>query len=545
MSKELQKIIETGIDGNLNTFFSTASNYYSELEEDLSEFDEIGRFTDFQAIGELIFSPIEKIVVVTANVSGNLTERSGKKAQYEKAKKILKTFRRYDAGIFVFSDPDGNFRFSLVYGIPDSTRLVWSNFRRFTYFVSQDQTNKTFADRIGNCRFANMETIQDAFSVEKVTESFYQKIADWYFWAGQNVQFPQDAEDELNGRNNGIIRMITRLIFVWFMKERELVPPDLFKEETVAALLKNTRPEETTYYKAILQNLFFATLNTPIGDRKFRFSKSYQGKNTDYMEHNVYRYESYFNKQDDMREIFKNIPFLNGGLFDCFDWSAKESGTGDEVRLDGFSDRELGLRVLNYLCFSDEQEVDLNQEYGTRDKHYMAQGILNTLASYNFTIDENDPNDQEVALDPELLGKVFENLLASFNPETATTARKATGSYYTPREIVDYMVKQSLKQYYKTHLNDIPDIENKLEELLSPVEEELSNPFSEKDSKRVVKLTEELRLVDPAVGSGAFPMGALNKLSLMPKWWAISCFTTFSTSARISPSLRHIASIVC
>ena len=165
MSKELQKVIDTGIDGNLNTFFSTASNYYSELEEDLSEFDEVDRFTDFQAIGELVFSPIEKMVVVTAHVSGNLTERSGKKAQYEKAKKILKTFRRYDAGIFVFSDPNGNFRFSLVYGIPDSTRLVWSNFRRFTYFVSQDQTNKTFTDRIGNCRFASMETIQDAFSV--------------------------------------------------------------------------------------------------------------------------------------------------------------------------------------------------------------------------------------------------------------------------------------------------------------------------------------------------------------------------------------------
>ena len=75
------------------------------------------------------------------------------------------------------------------------------------------------------------------------------------------------------------------------------------------------------------------------------------------------------------------------------------------------------------------------------------RGLIDILSSYNFTIDENDPNDADVALDPELLGKVFENLLASFNPETATTARKATGSYYTPREIVNYMVDESLTAY--------------------------------------------------------------------------------------------------
>jgi len=230
------------------------------------------------------------------------------------------------------------------------------------------------------------------------------------------------------------------------------------------------------------------------------------------MEHSIYRYEDYFKNQEDMLEIFKDIPFLNGGLFDCLDWSAKESGTDTEVRFDGFSDKEVGLNVPNYLFFSDEKEADLNKEYGTKNKKYPVQGLLNLLSAYNFTIDENDPNDQEVALDPELLGKVFENLLASFNPETATTARKATGSYYTPREIVDYMVTQSLKQYYKTHLSDVADIDNKLEELLSPITEEPVNPFGETDSKRVVRLTEELRIVDPAVGSGAFPMGILNKL---------------------------------
>ena len=85
MSKELlQKVIDKGVEGYLNEFFQGVSNYYTELEDDLSEYDGDG-FSDFQAIGEINFSPSEKLVVVTANVAGDLTERSGKKAQYEKA----------------------------------------------------------------------------------------------------------------------------------------------------------------------------------------------------------------------------------------------------------------------------------------------------------------------------------------------------------------------------------------------------------------------------------------------------------------------------
>jgi len=507
----LQKVITNGVDGNLNDFFLSVSNFYTEKDDDLADYN-AECFTNFKGIGEINFEDGQKLVVVTANVTRDLTERSGKKDQYEKAKRILKFYTRYDAGIFVFSDNKRDFRLSLVYGTPDATRTVWSNFRRFTYYASPSLTNKTFLDRVGNCSFASLGVIKDAFSVEKVTKSFYQKIADWYFWAVQNTTFPADAEKETNGRNNAVIRLITRLIFIWFMKERELVPPELFKQDKIVALLKSLNPKETTYYKAILQNLFFATLNTRKQDRTFRFKPSYQGRNSDYMDHAIYRYDDYFRNREDMLVIFKDIPFLNGGLFDCLDWSAKESGTGAEVRFDGFSDKMAGLNIPNYLFFDDGSVADLNKEYGTKNKTYHVEGIINILSAYNFTIDENDPNDQEVALDPELLGKVFENLLASFNPETATTARKATGSYYTPREIVDYMVVQSLKQYYKTSLGDIADIDRKLDELLLPVSGEAVNPFDGPDSEKIVQLTEGLRIVDPAVGSGAFPMGVLNKL---------------------------------
>jgi Type I restriction-modification system methyltransferase subunit len=94
----------------------------------------------------------------------------------------------------------------------------------------------------------------------------------------------------------------------------------------------------------------------------------------------------------------------------------------------------------------------LSADYGIKDKgakEAAVKGLINILKSYKFTIAENTPIEEDVALDPELLGKVFENLLASYNPETKTTARKQTGSFYTPREIVNYMVDESLIAHLK------------------------------------------------------------------------------------------------
>ncbi|ADJ26545.1 conserved hypothetical protein [Dehalogenimonas lykanthroporepellens BL-DC-9] len=510
MSKEsLQKVIDSGAaDEPLNDFFHEVSDGYREVDEPLETSHD--RFINARLLGEITFSPVDKLAIVTADVTTDLTERSGKKAQYEFARKLLRDWKTYDGGIFIFKGNKKQFRFSLVYTQYQGPKRDFSNFRRFTYYVDPEQTNKTFRERIGQGDYSSLEKIKEAFSVEKVTKAFYTDIANWYFWAVQSSRFPNDAENEPGGRNVAVIRLITRMIFIWFMKERELVPLKLFKKDQAQKLLVSLEPEETTYYKAILQNLFFATLNTKQKDRKFRFTHEFQGKNNSYMDHSVYRYENLFRNREDMLIIFKDIPFLNGGLFDCLDWPAKTSGT--EVRFDGFTDKDVGLSVPNHLFISDVISVNLNTEYGTKGKKYTTQGLLNILSSYNFTIDENDPNDQEVALDPEMLGKIFENLLASFNPETATTARKATGSYYTPREIVDYMVTQSLKQYYQTHLSNGDALSENLDILLAPLTDDVVNPFDEETSKEIVRLTEQLRIVDPAVGSGAFPMGILNKL---------------------------------
>ena len=460
-------------------------------------------FSQALEVGELPFGHAESLGVYSFRVNKALSERSGKKAQYDLAKKVLKDAQQ-DAGIFVFYDAQGNFRFSLVYADYHGTKVDWSTFKRFTYFVSPQLTNKTFLQRVGECTFSSLEEIKDAFSVEKVTKKFYEEISYWYFWACQKCRFPKAAEEEENGRQISVIRLITRMIFVWFMREKDLVKPNLFNREIMRGVLKELEDDSSSYYLAILQNLFFATLNTPQKERRFRSEARFNKRfNPDFNNHSVYRHQDFFKQPDKMEELFSDIAFLNGGLFECLDEKDKK------IYIDGFTDIKTHQPyVPNDLFFSDEQQADFNTEMGTAGKTYKVKGLLEILNAYNFTIDENTVDDKEVALDPELLGRVFENLLASFNPETSTTARKATGSYYTPREIVDYMVDESLKAYFRSHMPESEDVEEKIETLFSNDE----SSFSEDETKQLVKLVESVRLVDPAVGSGAFPMGALNKL---------------------------------
>ncbi|MCL6495768.1 MAG: hypothetical protein K6T54_13480, partial [Ignavibacterium sp.] len=418
--------------------------------------------------------------------------------------RLMSSYGYKRALVLLHSSKSKNYRLSLAtieLSLEGSkVKKEYSNPRRYSFFLGPDAKVKTpYNFLISKGRVKDFEDLLSRFSVEVVTKQFYQEIANWYFWALKNVKFPDDAEAEENGRNIATIRLITRLIFIWFMKVRKLVPDELFDEDNLKRILKKFDLKNDNYYKAILQNLFFATLNTKQADRRFASKKKgYRGYSTDFGNHNVYRYEEeFFDCEDVIEKYFLPIPFLNGGLFECLDYKSKVK---DERKyIDGFTSTKSKQPVVpNYLFFADEKSADLNKDYGTTNKKYSVRGLIKTLSLYNFTIDENDPNDADVALDPELLGKVFENLLASYNPETAKTARKSTGSYYTPRPIVDYMVDESLKQYFKTHLgadrrisNDsilaVVDIENK-DDFITSIESKdaldtltFFNPYDEID----------------------------------------------------------------
>ena len=351
-------------------------------------------------------------------------------------------------------------------------------------------------------------------------------MSDWYAWAIKQIKFPNDIDDKTDDEkynNESAIRLITRLMFVWFLKQRHLIPEEFFDEKYIAEnLLKEFDPHKTEglfkqksleskYYKAILQNLFFAMLNRPIceeGSKELngrRFRKAEGDYNINYL----MRYEEYFkNTQLFVDLANKTVPFLNGGLFDCLD--DKDKGK----YYDCFTDRKAINKYLvfpDFLFFGEEagKNIDLSEFYGDmKKKKVSARGIIDILKRYNFTVEENTPFDKEVSLDPELLGKVFENLLAAYNPETQTTARKQTGSFYTPREIVQYMVDESLVAHLKRTVGE--DLEAEYRKLLQYTDE----PFDLNEQQRhaIMQSLYNCKILDPACGSGAFPMGILQQM---------------------------------
>lgn len=357
---------------------------------------------------------------------------------------------------------------------------------------------------------------QKTLDSSELNKRFFKELANWYFWAIEQVQFPDGALKDSKGKDSpSVIRLITRLIFVWFLKEKGLVPDELFQLGDVQRLIHFEGKDESSYYKAILQNLFFATLNQEMNteaksnNRKFRGKSKSSGRDQHYGIANVYRYEDLIQQPTEVLQLFDQVPFLNGGLFECLD----NTEVKPAVRVDGFSDRaDNALSVPNRVFFAEEQAVDLNSVYGTKNKKYKVRGLIDILNRYKFTIAENTPIEEEIALDPELLGKVFENLLASYNPETEKTARKQTGSFYTPRDVVDYMVNESLKVYLGNALSDAAgeETEEKLGHLLDYNVE--GHAFSDREVAVLIKAIDNLKMLDPAVGSGAFPMGILQKL---------------------------------
>lgn len=349
------------------------------------------------------------------------------------------------------------------------------------------------------------EKWQKVFNSEVLTKQFYNDLFEWYQWAVDpetKVTFPGDVDTQDDDREDidtRIIRLITRLMFVWFIKQKDLVPSKIFDKDYVSTILKDFNAEskaEANYYQAILQNLFFGTLNRPIiedGERR-EFAQA----NTADVK-NLYRYAELFSiSEDEVIQLFSTVPFLNCGLFECQDKTKTLDGVQRRFYYDGFSrnDRKKNgvflyrAFVPNILFF------------------HPTKGIISIFNKYVFTIEENTPQDVQVALDPELLGKVFENLLGAYNPETKETARNESGSFYTPREIVQYMVNESLVAHLKQTVGE--ELEQQYRQLLDFTTEDVS--LTEEQKAKILHSLFTCKILDPACGSGAFPMGMLQQM---------------------------------
>ena len=518
-------------------------NLFSSFETDLEPIavdttkNESAYFAEARRLGWVTHLPEtdsaeaanKPLVVVAVRMKGDLTERTSRLVQFAFAKKVVQNAiarggRRIHGlptqGLFFFYDSDGYFRISLVHGEAEGRKLKYNSAKRQSFYVDPTAANNILRRRLGDT-IKTFAELKNAFSVEQLTKEFYGRLFEWYTWAlapRTGVTFPNDLADEKDDRkynHEAIIRLITRLMFTWFIRQKIPALKELFERDSLDGILKGNRGkgkfnpdsmEDDNYYRCILQNLFFATFNCPqLGKGKLlrRWINADvdergdgRGLSDDYNVTTVYRYRNEFKNPDAFLENMRNVPFLNCALFDCLDKAERKQDGGRKLYFDGFSTKiKRQAHVPNGLFFKE------------------GCGLIDLFNGYEFTIDENSADDADVALDPELLGKVFENLLGAFNPETQETARKATGSFYTPREIVDYMVEESLKNYLKGRLPDTTkDIDHKLDDLFDRTKaaEGERTMFSRKDEETLLDALYDCKVLDPACGSGAFPMGVLH-----------------------------------
>ena len=425
---------------------------------------------------------------------------------------------------------------------------VYSNPRRYSFLLGEGahvKTPRQFLFELGqvrerkdkNKRYTLKEDLFSRFSVEALTQQFYDKLYHWYQWAieeSTGVYFPNKpdtATDDRDAIGSNMIRLVTRLLFVWFIKQKGLVPEEIFDERELDKILVDFNPEasdSSNYYNAILQNLFFATLNSEITKRAFT-KPDFQGASSSYGVKTLFRdnkneRDTFFKiSHEEFLKLFHHVPYMNCGLFECLDkYSHSDIGQEKDLLLDGFStktcrDNETGhykyrAFVPNSLFFAPEHKVTVTtrEKDKIKKEEIKVQGLITLLKDYNFTVEENTPTEVQVSLDPELLGRVFENLLAAYNPETGDSVRKSTGSFYTPREIVEYMVNESLIEYLKSKVDNGKTLEGEFRKLVDYQDHDVA--ISDAQKEECLKALYDCKVLDPACGSGAFPMGMLQQM---------------------------------
>lgn len=453
---KFQKLIDNFSPTSLMDVLKS-NDFFRIKQNPLSSFND-KQFVDFTQLGDFDLEDNTNIVVICARSVVHLNERASRKAQYDIGKKILKNFQKSRAGIFVYYDNKGDFRISLIYADYIGTKVNYSTFRRFTYFVSKEQTNITFLQQVASLDFTNFSDLKDIFSVEKVTKEFFKKYRELFIELLEYFEKNEEFQDIVVRKNisttpDFVKKLMGQIVFLYFVQKKGWlgVRPN-----------ENWGTGDQTYLRSVFEDCKNAR-------------KNYYN---DYLEPLFYKALAEKNKDDYFEPLNCKIPFLNGGLFESvYDWENTE------------------IKIHNSIF----------------DK------LLDFFDQYNFTVDENTPSDQEISVDPEMLGKIFEELLE-------VKDRKDKGAFYTPREIVHYMCRESLIQHL---VSDTSVPEDRIRKLFENKDTDLSVLVEDDKKAETVKKMQELKdiadkidaslrnvkIVDPAVGSGAFPMGMLNEIS--------------------------------
>lgn len=343
---------------------------------------------------------------------------------------------------------------------------------------------------------------QTVFSLQSLNDQFYKDLQDWFYYAIQNIKLPFRPVyiDEKENIKNFLVRLLSRTLFCWFVKEKGLIKPELLEltnwEGNRYPLTKDidekTFLQNNSYYRGILQNIFYNALN-----RKDKKSiKDF--KWTHYLHANL--------KINWLTEI----PYLNGGIFDKLEEDNAKESIEDSV-----------ICIPNFLFYGIETEDNVTKGKGTKSVTQVEKvehkGLNGILKSYKFTLDENTPFEEDIALDPEMLGLVFENLLAELDPNleenTIKSIRKLTGSYYTPRKVIFEMVNDSLFLFLNKFVeNNYPHIVEVKKTVGNLVYFNIVDTADKLFCRAIVNGLDKFKMLDPACGSGAFPMGMLHRM---------------------------------
>lgn len=330
--------------------------------------------------------------------------------------------------------------------------------KRYTYLLGQNETVKTALNQFEwlfkqiKTRGIDLEDILKAFSVEKLSKEFY----DGYFHQYETfVSYIVDNPKAFNHFLNQISvsntledkhkkaehlvsdfvkKFLGRIVFLFFLQKKGWMGVPINKEWGEGQLDFLFRLFEEFPDK----NSFYENALAPLFFRTLNVDRS---------------------KKNDVFSVTNTrIPYLNGGLFE------KDETEPENIQFEP-------QRFIDLLAF---------------------------FSQYNFTVDESSPDDQDIGVDPEMLGHIFENLLED---------NKDKGAFYTPKEIVHYMTQESLIEYLNTHLENISK-----EDLTVFVKQKEQGKLSDNELEEINSSLNKLKILDPAIGSGAFPMGLLHEI---------------------------------
>lgn len=366
----------------------------------------------------------------------------------------------FDAALAVFDDGN-NWRLSLICDLDDEA----TNTKRFTYVFGDERAlYKTPVSRFFGLRNDTDKflSIREAFSVDALSDDFFDEYRKQYAefvrfltgkeyvkrgnkWVEQEVgepdaQFFSSFDGSEKMVRDYVKKMMGRIVFLYFLQSKGWLAGNLHYMHDLFYSTSDT--VKADFLDKVLEPMFFGLLNTKPEDRANAPLVNGVGVK--------------FIPQAD------SIPYLNGGLFQ-------------------------------------QEEID---EVDSRFPANMFKSLFDFFDSYNFTIDENDPNDAEVGVDPEMLGKIFENLLED---------NKDKGAFYTPKEIVRYMCQESLIAYLQTSIED-EEMKKHIANFVKTCDVEELGGASSDLALSIDQKLKDVKICDPAIGSGAFPMGLLREL---------------------------------